>query len=161
TGRVTDLITMVHNKVEELQVVKDITLVDAAGNPLKDASGAPIVKHIADCDAMTSTLARDGCQNLFFNVKACRGKTNQKTCEHKATAAWVVNNLNGGTDDGKTPIIVVTEVSLLDGNGDPLKDKAGNQRVRKLADCDTVTDKDSCRELFIAASNCKISPPDD
>ena len=33
--------------------------------------------------------------------------------------------------------------------------------VRTLAGCANIIDKDSCRELFINVSSCKISPPDD
>src|SRR5205823_10935606 len=36
SGRVHDLTGMVHLAVEELTVIRDVTLVDAAGNPLKD-----------------------------------------------------------------------------------------------------------------------------
>ena len=44
--------------------------------------------------------------------------------------------------------------------GKPVADKAGGQRVARLADCAGAVDKDSCRDLFINASNCKILPPD-
>jgi hypothetical protein len=71
----------------------------------------------------------------------------------------VVTSLNA-SDDGASPIIVVTEVALVDGSGNPVNDKAGNRRVCKLAACAQVIDKDSCRDLFITASNCKIVPPD-
>jgi hypothetical protein len=158
TGRLTDLVAMVHSEVERLQVGGDVALVDAAGRPLHDAHGQPIVRHIADCDKLDG-IAKDGCQNLFFEVKNCRGKPDQKTCEHRAIASWVVNSLNA-SDDGTSPIIVVTEVALVDGNGAPVHDKAGGPRTCKLAACDTVIDKDSCRELFISASNCQILPPD-
>jgi len=70
-----------------------------------------------------------------------------------------VSNLNGA-DDGTSPILVVTEIALLDGAGKPLIDASGKPRVRRLADCDRVIDKDTCRELFIDVSNCKIRPPD-
>ncbi|TMQ26896.1 MAG: TRAP transporter large permease [Deltaproteobacteria bacterium] len=163
TGRIADLLAIPHAEIEKLQAGKDITLVDAAGKPLADASHpAPIVKHLADCDAITDEIAKGGCQKPFFDVKDCRGKPNQQTCEHKAIACWVVSSLNA-SDDGKTPIIPEAEVPLLDSDGNPLKDKAGHQRIRKLADCARadVIDKDSCRELFINVSNCKICPPDD
>jgi hypothetical protein len=42
-----------------------------------------------------------------------------------------------------------------------VKGKDGNQVVKKLADCASATDVDTCRELFLNVSNCKISPPDD
>jgi hypothetical protein len=159
-GRVVDLAAMIHAEVERLQVTGDVTLVDAAGRPLLDAHGQPIVQHIADCDKATSEIAKGGCQQLFFDVKDCRGKPDQKTCEHRAIASWVVKSRNG-SDDGTSPIIVVTEVPLVDSSGTPVTDKAGNPHVCKLASCASVIDKDSCRDLFITASNCKILPPDD
>src|SRR5262249_47578783 len=146
-------------KVEELQVKRDVALVDAAGAPLKDAQGAAVVKHLADCDKLSDEIAKGGCQKLFFDVKDCHGKPGAATCEHKAIAAWVVAHLNGA-HDGVSPIIVVTEVPLLDGNGNPLHDKAGGQRIARLADCASAVDKDSCRDLFIKVSNCHIAPPD-
>jgi C4-dicarboxylate transporter, DctM subunit len=158
-GRIADLVAMVHAEVEKRQVVSEIPLVDAAGNPLHDDRGQPVVKRIADCDKLATDIAKGGCQQLFFDVKDCRGKPDQKACEHKAIASWVVRSLNG-SDDGTSPIIVVTEVPLVDGSGTPIKDKAGNPHVCKLAGCATVIDKDSCRDLFINASNCKILPPD-
>jgi C4-dicarboxylate transporter DctM subunit len=159
TGRVTDLVTMVHAEIEKTQVVGELTLVDAAGNPLKDASGAPIVKRLADCEKLTEATAKGGCQQPFFDVKDCRGKPDAQACAHKAVACWVTRSLNA-SDDGTSPVIVATEVALLDGNGAPVKDKkTGAQRVRKLAECETQTDKDSCRELFINVSNCRICPP--
>ena len=158
TGRIQDLAHMIHTKAEELQVVRDIALVDAAGAPLKDASGAPIVKHIADCEQLTEP-AKGGCQNLFFAAKACHGKPDEPTCTYKAIAAGVVNSLNAAAD-GTSPIITVTEVAMLDGDGKPLHDRSGAPVIRTLAQCDHVVDKDSCRELFIEVSNCRISPPD-
>jgi tripartite ATP-independent transporter DctM subunit len=158
TGRIADLDAMLHNKIEELQVTRDVALVDAAGKPLPP-QGPQIVKHLADCDKLSDEIEKGGCQKLFFDVKECHGKPDQATCEHKAIAGWVVSNLNGA-DDGTSPIIVVTELPLLDGDGNPLKDKAGAPRVARLADCATAIDKDSCRDLFIKVSNCHIAPPD-
>jgi hypothetical protein len=118
-----------------------------------------VVKHLADCDKIDDEIAKGGCQKLFFDVKQCHGKPDQAACEHKATATWVVASLNAA-DDGTSPIIVVSEVPLLDGSGEPLKDKAGAQRIYKLAGCENETDKDSCRDLFIKVSNCHIDPPE-
>jgi len=159
TGRVQDLASMIHTKAEELLVVRDLALVDATGAPLRDAAGAPIVKHIDDCEKLTDDLARGGCQKVFFDAKACRGKPDEAVCSHKAIAAWVVASVNA-TDDGISPIIPVTSVAMVDGDGKPVVDKAGAPVVRTLAQCASVTDKDSCRELFINVSNCRISPPD-
>jgi hypothetical protein len=159
TGRIVDLEAMIHVEVERRQVVSELALVDIAGNPLKDAAGAPIVRHLADCDKLTDDIAKGGCQQPFFDVKACRGVPDQQACEHKAIATWIVNSVNA-VDDGTTPIIVVSEVALLDGNGAPATTRAGTQRVCKLASCAAAIDKDSCRDLFIKVSNCQIRPPD-
>jgi tripartite ATP-independent transporter DctM subunit len=159
-GRIADLEAMIRSEVEKLQVVKDITLVDAAGKILPGPDGQPIVKHLDDCAKLTQEIARGGCEKLFFDAKDCRGKPDAARCEHRAIAAWVVASLNA-SDDGTSPIIVVTEVPLIDGDGKPVADKTtGGQRLRKLADCANVVDKDSCRELFINASSCAINPPD-
>lgn len=158
-GRVADLSTMIHTEVEKLQVVKDIALVDAAGAPLTGRDGVPIVKHLADCDKLTDEIAKGGCQKPFFDVKDCHGKPDQKACEHRAIACWVTRSLNAN-DDGESPVIVVRELALLDGDRKPVIDKAGKPRTCKLADCEKMTDKDTCRELFINASNCQICPPD-
>jgi len=159
TGRVQDLASMIHTKAEELLVVRDLALVDAAGTPLHDAAGAPIVKHIDDCEKLTDDLAKGGCQKLFFDAKACHGKPDEATCTHKAIASWVVASLNAA-DDGTNPIITVTEVAMIDGDGKPVLDKSGAPLIRKLSQCASVIDKDSCRELFIYVSNCRISPPE-
>ncbi|MDB4957561.1 MAG: dicarboxylate transporter [Myxococcales bacterium] len=159
TGPVSQLTNMVHTAVEELTVVRDVTLVDAAGAPLTDKAGKQMVKHIADCESIKDEIAKGGCQKLFFDVKGCKGKPDEAVCAHKAIAAWVVSNVNAG-DDPSTQIVLVTEIALVAGDGTPIKDKAGAPIVKKIADCDTATDKDTCRELFINVSNCKISPPE-
>jgi hypothetical protein len=156
TGRIADLATMVHTAAEELTVVKEVTLVDAAGTPLPGADGKPIVKKLEDCNAITEEIAKGGCQKVFFDVKACNG---DKACANKAIAAWTVANVNA-SDDPKTQIILVQEVPLVNSDGNAVKSKDGNPVVKKLADCANATDVDTCRELFINVSNCKISPPD-
>jgi hypothetical protein len=154
-----DLEAMVRSEVEKLQVVKDITLVDAAGKVLPGPDGKPIVKHLDDCAKLGNEIARGGCEKPFFDAKDCHGKPDEQTCNNRAIACWVTASLNA-SDDGESPIIVATEVPLVDGNGNPVTDKkTGSQRVRKLADCADAVDKDTCRELFINASNCAICPP--
>ena len=61
--------------------------------------------------------------------------------------------------------ISVTEVPLVDSDGNPVK-KGGKQVVMKLADCDhpapgSDLDKDTCKQLFVDASSCKIDWGDD
>ncbi len=51
----------------------------------------------------------------------------------------------------------MTEVPLITSDGKPVTDKAGAPIVKKLADCAGSTDQDTCRELFLNVSNCKIS----
>jgi hypothetical protein len=159
SGRVQDLSNLVHVASEALSVVREVALVDATGAPLHDATGKPITKRIDDCNAIKDELTRSGCQQVFFDVKACRGKPDEAVCTHQAIAHWVVKNLNA-TDDPALQIIVVTEVPLVTADGAPIKTKAGAPIVKKLSDCAGSTDNDSCRELFLNVSNCKISPPD-
>jgi tripartite ATP-independent transporter DctM subunit len=159
SGRIQDLVAMVHGAVEQLSVVHEVTLVDAAGNPLLDKDGKPIVKHLSECDAIKDEATKGGCQRVYFDVKDCRGKPDEAVCSHKAIARWVVSHVNA-SDDPATQIIVVPEVPLPGPDGAPLKDKAGAPVIKKLADCAAATDVDSCRQLFLDASGCKISPPD-
>jgi tripartite ATP-independent transporter DctM subunit len=160
SGRVQDLAGMVHVAVEEQSVVREIALVDTAGNPLHDAAGKPVVKRLDDCNVLKDEIAKGGCQQVFFDVKACRGKPDETTCGHKAIARWVVKSLNT-TDDYAVQIVPVIEVALVNFENEPVKDKAGAPIVKKLAACADSTDQDTCRELFLNASACKIYPPDD
>jgi hypothetical protein len=156
TGRVQDLAASIHTAVEELGVVKDVALVDAAGTPLADAKGVPIVKHIKDCDDIADESAKGGCQQLFFDVKACKG---DRTCANKAIAEWTAKN---NSSDDPNAIVLVAEVPLVTSDGAPVKDKkTGAPIVRKRGDCVEGSRGDACRELFVKVSNCKISPPPD
>ncbi|HEY0477607.1 MAG TPA: TRAP transporter large permease [Kofleriaceae bacterium] len=152
SGRVQDLVAMVHAGVEELGVVRDVALVTAAGVPLKDSAGKPIHKRLDDCDKIKDEIARGGCQQVFFDVKACRGKPDEAVCSSKAIARWVVKSLNA-SDNPDDLVFVVDQV--------PVPASKGTPTLRKLADCTSATDADSCRELFVNVSNCEISPPDD
>ena len=204
SGRIDDLTSMVHVAAEELTVVKEVTLVDAAGKPLVHADGKPVVKKLADCDKITDEIAKGGCQKLFFDVKACKtaalaapkpplpvpvplgsnaGSTGSAAgsaegsagsgegsaaaappvdpitaCANAAVASWVIANINGG-DDTAAQFVLVTEVPLVR-DGKPVTDKkTGQPIVNKLADCEKATDVDTCRQLFLDVSNCKIAPP--
>jgi C4-dicarboxylate transporter, DctM subunit len=159
TGRVADLKSIVHIAAEELTAIKQFTLVDAQGNVLNGADGKPTVKRLADCDKITDEITKGGCQKPFFDIKACKGKPDEKACTNKAIADFVVASVNGG-DDTTQQIVLVTEVPLIDREGKPVKDKKGTPIVKKIADCAAATDVDTCRELFLNVSNCKISPPD-
>ncbi len=155
-GRVQDLYELVHVAADELTVVRDVTLVDASGAPLAGPDGKPVTVHLADCDKIEDEITKGGCQKVFFDVKACKGDA---TCKNKAIADWVVKNVNGGDDPSKQ-FVLVQEIPLVCPDGSPKKDKTG-QIVKKLADCANDTDVDTCREIFLNVSNCKISPPAD
>jgi hypothetical protein len=75
-----------------------------------------------------------------------------------------VSNLNGDVLDQTKAIIVINELPLVNAEGEPVKDKkTGQPIVKKLTECDKLdgTYAETCRELFITASNCKIDPPED
>lgn len=159
TARIADLQGMIHVSAEELTAVKEITLVDASGTVLNGADGKPVVKKLDDCNKITDEIAKGGCQKPFFDIKACKGKPDEKPCENKAIADWVVSSVNS-SDDAAQQIVLVQDVPLLDRDGKPVK-KKGQDVVMHLADCEKATDTDTCRELFLNVSNCKISPPAD
>jgi len=163
TGTINNLVVMVHTAAEEGRAVKEVTIVDAAGNQLKDAKGQPIDKKLSDCTSIKEESKRDACQSLFFDVSKCKTDADATKCTNKAIAEWTVSNLNGDIMDQSKAIILVTEVPLVK-EGEPLKDKkSGQQIVKKLADCDKLegTYQETCRALFISVSNCLISPPED
>jgi tripartite ATP-independent transporter DctM subunit len=164
TGTVGNLVVMIHTAAEEGRSIKEVTLVDAAGNPLKDAKGQPIVKKLADCSAITDESKKSVCQTLFFEVSNCKTAPDVPKCTNRAIADWTVANMNGDVLDQSKAIIVVTEVALVNAEGEPIKDKkTGQPIVKKLDECAKLegTYQETCRELFITASNCKISPPED
>jgi hypothetical protein len=162
TGTINNLVVMVHSAAEEGRAVRDLTLVDAAGNVLKDAKGQPMVRHISECAGITNEAKKDVCQGLFFDVSACKAAPDARKCTNKKIADWVVSNLNGGLEPALA-IIVVSEIALVDGAGEPVKDKAGQPIVKHLAECDKVDGsyQETCKELFINVSSCHISPPDE
>jgi C4-dicarboxylate transporter, DctM subunit len=162
TGTVNNMVVMIHTAAEENRAVKEVTIVDSAGNQLKDARGQPIVKKLSDCSTIKDESKKDACQSLFFEVSNCKTSPDAQTCTNKAIADWAVSNLNGDVLDQSKAIIVVTEVPLVNPAGEPIK-KKGQQVVKTLAECEKLegTYAETCRELFITTSNCKISPPDD
>jgi hypothetical protein len=162
TGTVKNLAVIVHTAAQEGTAVREIQVVDAAGTPLKDASGQPIVRKLAECEGISDVAKRDVCQALFFEVTACDSEADATKCKHKKIADWVVSNLNGGIEQS-TAIITVREVPLFTGSGEPINDKAGKQIIKPFTDCDKLEGsyQETCRELFINASNCQISPPDE
>ncbi|MEO8841543.1 MAG: TRAP transporter large permease [Kofleriaceae bacterium] len=156
TGRIADLTGMIHGKAEEITAIKQLTLVDASGTVLLGPDGKPVVIKLDDCNKVDAS-ERDGCVRPFFDVKPCKGKPDEKACTDKAIADYVVANQGDSPDK---QFIVVTEVSLVSGT-EIIKDKAGNQVIKKIADCAKAASVSDCRELFVNVSNCKISPPAD
>ena len=154
TGRVMDLAQTVHEAVEETRAGKDVALVMFDGTPLKDASGAPVMKHRADCEKLGAD-AKEKCVLPFFYKDECKADPAPDACTSKKIAKWVTNNQDTGKE-----ILVLTDVPLVDDDNKPVNDKAGAQIVKHLADCAKAEDQDSCRGLFVDVSNCKISPPD-
>jgi C4-dicarboxylate transporter, DctM subunit len=172
-GSVRQLVAMVHEGVEDSKVAeKDITLVDSKGGPLKGANGQPVVMHYKACTDITDETKKGACQGLFFDVTACKADPAKfDDCKHHAVAKWAVANMNNDPLDQEKAIIIVTEVTLADAEGKPVKDsddkpivdKDGKPKVKQLAKCGPLkgTERETCRSLFIDVSSCKIDPPDD
>lgn len=169
TGPISTLTAIVEDGIDASKVTRtELTLVDALGNPLKDAKGQPIVRKFRDCAKIKEEIARSVCQQLFYDVTECMPDAKQQTpqqvaCANEAIAAWTVRELNGDVNDLEKAVIVVTEVALIDPETDePLKGASGNPIVRKPSRCDplTGTDRERCRTLFIEVSSCHIQPHD-
>jgi hypothetical protein len=140
--------------------VKDVTLVDSSGKPLKDIrTGQTITKHLADCDALENDEKRVACQQLFFDVQQCGIDS---ACANKVVAAWVVKTLNGDVLDTTGAVITVNEVALINAEGKPLT-VGGKPVTKKVGACSSLTgaSRDTCEELFIDVSNCKIDTPNE
>lgn len=54
-------------------VVDDVAVIDAEGNPVKDAKDQPVVKKLASCGPLSGT-ARETCRALFIEVSSCHIK---------------------------------------------------------------------------------------
>jgi hypothetical protein len=57
----------------------------------------------------------------------------------------------------------VPEIPLVNGAGEPVKDKkTGQPIVKTMADCNKLEGsyRETCKELFINVSSCHISPPE-
>lgn len=163
TGSVNNMIVMIHTAAEEGRAVKEVKIVDAAGNELHDQAGKPIVKKLSDCTEIDDVSKKDACQALFFDVSDCKTDADVQTCTNRKIAEWAVSNLNGDVLDQTKAVIVVEEVPLVKPDGTPVKDKSGQPIIKKKSACDKLegTYKETCMELFINASSCKIAPPED
>jgi C4-dicarboxylate transporter, DctM subunit len=139
----------------EVITVDKVTLVAKDGTPVKGSGGGPIERKLGDCDAIKASSDRDTCKELFKAVSDCRNSPPEGqtaiACEQAAIASWITSNpeLSG------VPL-AVTEVALVDSDGKPVKGKDGRAIVKKVAECETADDKDTCRQLFIDVSNCTI-----
>lgn len=132
-------------------VVDEVTLIDRAGRPVKGDDGQPILmKPAAPCEEGSL----DETCSLLTEVSGCRinppEATGAEECEREVISAWTASNRE---------IINVEQVSLVDSDGKPVKDKKW-ATVQKAADCDARKDddedKEACRELFLTVSKCKI-----
>jgi hypothetical protein len=95
---------------------------------------------------------------VYSDVTACKG---DQTCAHKVIAKYIADN-NAIQDDPAKQIVLVEEIPIVNDKGEPVKDKkTGQPIVKKHAQCEEGSLGDTCRELFVNASNCKINPPDD
>ncbi len=167
TAPISNLVEIVKIGAEEAKVrIKEIPLVDATGKPLmKD--GKQAVRKFIDCKGIEDDLQRSTCEGLFFDVTDClpdpKAPTpEQQACANKAIAEWVVSNLNSDPLDLEKAIIVVDQVSLIDSDGNPVKDSGGTPVVKKIANCQplTGTARETCRSLFIEVSSCNIQSHD-
>ena len=80
----------------ELIVVREIPLVDDDKNPMKDKTGAPIVKRFAECDAETDADKKQTCHDLFQAVSSCKidpGESTVDSCTFDIVSKWVRDNL--------------------------------------------------------------------
>jgi len=159
TGTAEGLVQTVREAVAEVRSVKEVPLVIADGAPVLDPNGVQIVKKSADCDAITDSFEKDKCKGIFLDVSECRRAPpeGQSTadCERGKIASWVADNME---------YISVTEVALVDGEGNPVKGKDGQPQVWKLDDCAKERDgidADTCKELFVEVSACRNKPPED
>ncbi len=113
----------------------------------------------------------------------------QMACANRAIAEWTVGYMNSDARPELSIIQVdevrfvdlagkplEREVPVLDAKGQPVTDadgaetteskpfltKAGGPIAKQLDQCKNLTgfERDTCRSLFVTASNCKIAPPD-
>lgn len=136
--------------------VKEVNLIDRAGRPLKGEDGAAMIERATGACEEGSI---DATCELLTAVSSCRisppEASGAEDCEREAISAWVASNKE---------IINVEQVSLVDSDGKPVKDKKW-ATVQKLADCNARKDDDDdkavCRELFVNVSKCKIEKADE
>ncbi len=133
TDPVINLVAIVRAGLEESKVAakdREIALVDAMGNALKDGKGKPLIRKMAECrlpvpvaegktKPATDTQIRD-CQSLFFNVTECGVEKSAESveCRNKAIAKWTANRFK---DNPEEAVITVKSVALVDGSGEPLE----------------------------------------
>jgi C4-dicarboxylate transporter, DctM subunit len=161
-GTANNLITMVHEAGESARSVKSVPLVAADGTPLLTVDGKPSIRQLADCDKLLDDKGRpdengkEKCKLLFFDVSTCRTTGGDiASCEHKAIASWVDTNLE------TLDVVLIDSVALVDAEGKPVT-AANGPVTKKLTECAALTGmaKDTCRELFLNVTRCKLNPPD-
>lgn len=151
-GTIGNLTTMVHESADTVRSVQEVKLVDAAGQPLLGADGAQLVRKLTDCEKLGESEI-DKCKSLFFDVSDCGKQPSEarEGCEHKAIAAWVVDN---------APMITVKEVNLIDRAGRPIKGEDGQPIIERASGACEADGFDSTCELLTSVSSCRISPPE-
>jgi tripartite ATP-independent transporter DctM subunit len=102
TGTAGGLIQLAREAIAESRAVKELPLVGLDGKPVLDPQGAPVIKRMAECDALTDDLARGTCQRVFLDVTDCRTKpldAKFKTieeCEAFSIGDWVCDEMDVG-----------------------------------------------------------------
>jgi len=132
-------------------IVEEVALIDRAGRPLKGEDGNTIIeKKTGPCEEGSL----DEACSLLTEVSGCRinppESSSAEECEREVISTWAASNKE---------IFNTDQVSLVDGDGKPVKDKKW-ATVQKWSDCkarkDDDEDKELCRELFLNVSKCKI-----
>ncbi|HEU0034146.1 MAG TPA: TRAP transporter large permease [Kofleriaceae bacterium] len=140
TAPVSNLVEIAANGVEESQVsAPEITLVDAAGNVIKDHEGKTITRKFVDCrkpaplkpgEKPISKEEQDreirNCQELFFEVTKCKPDAKstdpkQLGCANHAIAEWTVKQLNEDVLHPERAVILMKELALVDDAGKPFE----------------------------------------
>jgi Tripartite ATP-independent periplasmic transporter, DctM component len=136
--------------------VKEVNLIDRAGRPIKGEDGTALIERAG---AACEDGSIDATCELLTSVSSCRinppEASSAEDCEREAISAWVASNKE---------IVNVEQISLVDSDGKPVKDKKW-ATVQKLSECnarkDDDDDKAACRELFVNVSKCKIEKADE
>lgn len=131
---VMNLVAIMRAGKEESRVAakdRELALVDAIGNQLRDAKNTPIVHKMSTCrepipqEGGKTKLPSDSqvreCQKIHMDVTECASeKTPDEvtSCRNKAIAKWTANWFK---DNPEIAVITVKSVALVDDSGEPLE----------------------------------------